>query len=139
MGVSIWKLTEEATSENPVQGDLELVAGDFVWVSTQEDLTACVVQWLRGRFEFFQGEWYLNTLEGTPWFQRVLGRKDLTDATVVAIFSSIVRECPGVATLDRLYPIRDNAARTMEIRFHARLQNGFVFNSADHGPFIVRA
>lgn len=140
----MWKRVVFATPENPIVGDLELDAtGDIAFVGTPDQGSSGfhleVAQRLRSRLAFFMGEWYLDARVGVPYYQRILGRKDVTDRTLSAIFGAVVRGTPGISTLDTIQVIRDRALRSAEIRFVARLADGFVLDSRNVAPFIVRA
>lgn len=129
------KLVETVTAENPIAGDLELSGGDLVWTT---DLHIQVVQRLRSRLEFFKGEWYLDAEEGTPYHQVILANKGVTDQALSAIFSTIIRECPGVSTLDEISVTRNHATRQADVAFKARLEDGYLLDSRTVPPFRVR-
>lgn len=129
------KLTTAVDVENPIETDLELVNGDFVWFV---DPMAEAIQTLRARFEFFQGEWFLDKNEGTPWFQKLLGIKGLEDATIRLVFSKVILGSPGISSLDYLSIGRNEAERTYFPIFKARTIEGFVIDSSKLDPFVVR-
>lgn len=133
--MTVLKLVETVTAENPIAGDLELSNGNLVWTS---DLFTETVQRLRARLEFFKGEWYLDATEGTPYHGVILGNKALSDRAATSIFSTIIRECPGIATLDTISITRNRATRQATVAFTARLDDGFILDSRNVPPFIVR-
>lgn len=126
-------LTETVDGDNPVEGDLFLQAGDLVWTT---DLAAETAQRLRVRFRFFQGEWFLNRREGTPWFQSILV-KDPSDQTIRAVFSQIITGTEGVKSLDSLSFDLDTSTRTLAVDFDGTLQDDTTFTSKDFPPFIM--
>lgn len=62
-------------------GDYTLGTGRDFYVDSPE----AVAQAVSTRLKLFQGEWFLDTTDGTPWFQDVLGK--YTRAT----YDSVVR------------------------------------------------
>lgn len=127
-------LTATADADNPVEGDIHLEGGDLVWTS---GLALEVAQRLRVRLRFFKGEWFLDLQEGTPWFQEILV-KGVSDQAIRAVFSTIIRTCPGVASLDSLEFTQSGTARELVLDFRAKLEDGSTFQAKDHPPFIVR-
>lgn len=118
-------LLSTAISEgNPIAGDLLLVNGDFVWT---EDRTLEILQRMRSRLRFFQGEWFLDLRQGIPYFQTIFQRAD--DRTLRAIFSQVLRRTPGVALLDVLQIVRDREAREVRITFQCRLDTNEIVSS----------
>jgi hypothetical protein len=126
-------LVSVVDADNPVEGDLRLVGGDLVWTT---DLSTEVAQRLRVRFRFFQGEWFLNRREGTPWFQQIL-TKNPAEETVRAVFTKVILGTEGIKTLEILTLTEDTSARTLSVDFLARLQDGTTFQSKDFPPFIM--
>lgn len=126
-------LTETTDADNPIAGDLYLRNGNFVWTT---DLAEETAQRLRVRFQFFQAEWFLNKLEGTPWFQQIL-EKGVSESTVKAITSKVITGTEGIRTLDSLDYILDAGARSLVLEFTATLQDGSTFDSKDFPPFIM--
>lgn len=53
-------------------GDYTFGNGDDTWlINTPE----AVAQAVKTRFELWYGQWFLDTTEGTPWIQTVLGKQ----------------------------------------------------------------
>lgn len=132
-----WKLTDVVSALNPIKGDLALdETGDLAWFKPSEaDLET--LQRLRTRLGLFRGEWFADKRVGLPWYQRILGRKDVSDASKRAIFARVIRTCPGVASLDTL-SLEDTAVpREKALVFTGRLVSGFKLDSAKIPPMIV--
>lgn len=133
-----WQLATIATALNPVVGDLCLTenGGDVAWFSaSQADLET--VQRLSTRFGLFRGEWFADKRVGVPWYQRILGNKNVSDGAKRGIFARVIRTCPGIASLETItltYP----ASRTMQVNFTARLISGFKLDSAKLPPMIFK-
>lgn len=96
-------------------GDLTLTAGDYVFVSDALLVAQAVDTTLRA----LQGEWFLNTVFGVPYFQNILGKKMLTrDEFDAVIKASIV----GVADVNRLLAYESSftrASRQYNVAFTA--------------------
>lgn len=50
------------------------------------------------RLSMFLGEWFMDTTQGTPWFQQILV-KNPDQAAIDAIFKNIIMGTPGVIQL----------------------------------------
>lgn len=119
---------------NPNLGDLALGAnGDEVMIS---DLSTEVGQRLWVSFNFFLGEWFLNLDEGTPWFQRILG-KGVGDRVIRAVLGQVILQCEGVAQLNR-FSYEVSRQRVMTVRFTCTLEDGTTFKSTEFAPFIIQ-
>ncbi|EFH3308724.1 TPA: hypothetical protein HNJ18_02715 [Escherichia coli] len=53
-------------------GDYTFGSGDDSWLT---DSPEAVAQAIKTRFELWYGQWFLDTTEGTPWIQSVLGKQ----------------------------------------------------------------
>ncbi|EEV6134190.1 hypothetical protein KZ564_000082 [Escherichia coli] len=53
-------------------GDYTFGSGDDTWLINSPE---AVAQAVKTRFELWYGQWFLDTTEGTPWIQSVLGRQ----------------------------------------------------------------
>lgn len=55
-----------------------------------------ILQRIKVRLRFFQGEWFLNTDHGIPYFQNILGTKNLNLDVVQSLFQAQILEVEGV-------------------------------------------
>lgn len=53
-------------------GDYTFGSGDDTWLINSPE---AVAQAVKTRFELWYGQWFLDTTEGTPWIQSVLGKQ----------------------------------------------------------------
>lgn len=120
-------------AENPDLGDMLLVSGDAVLL---EDLAQETAQRLHVALRFSRGEWFLDLREGVPYFDEIFV-KNPQDKVIRAVFSSVILQTEGIATLERLDYTIDSRTRVMQLDFAARLTDGTVFLSSDFGPFLV--
>ena len=73
------------------EGDYTFGQGDDTWLVNSPE---CVAQAIKTRFLLWYGQWFLDTTEGTPWMQSVLG-KQKPETYNLAIRQRIL-ETPGV-------------------------------------------
>jgi len=62
-------------------GDYTFGQGDDTFLVNSPE---CVAQAVKTRFELWQGQWFLDTKEGTPYIQSVLG-KQRSEVYILAI------------------------------------------------------
>ena len=129
------KIALAIDANNPVAGDLYLDATGNCRLTNS--LSEDVAQELWIRLHFFQGEWFLDTTVGIPYFQSILGQKTPT-GIIEQMFRRVITTCPGVASLDS-FLLTSLPARRISIAFACTLQDGAVLTSADFAPFIVGA
>ena len=84
---------------------VELNFGDIIWNNgplrkqdTTQERTEVVAQRLFILLRSFQGEWFLNTTYGIPYFQNILGFK-ISKARVDSIFQQKILAEQGVAEI----------------------------------------
>lgn len=93
--------------------DLVFIDNDLQVTETQDESLA---QRLLVKLQTFQGEWYLDTLEGVPYFQSIFG-KIRSKETVDAIFKRTILNEPEVVSLDEYQSVIDDANRVFSLRF----------------------
>lgn len=108
-------------------GDIAIENGSFVLLT---DLTAETAQRLTTKFRFFLGEWYLNTLLGFPWYEKVL-KKNPSLSEIRVICRETITLDEGVTTLDTLALDFTSATRRLSIAFTATLIDGSVLTVSD--------
>lgn len=124
----------KADETNPDLGDMLLsVSGDAV---VHTDLGKAVAQQLMVRLNFYRGEWFMDTDEGTPWFQFIL-IKGPTDRNIRNMFTQVIMGTPGVDELTQFGYSIDKSQRVLSVTFTCRLKDGSTFRSSDYGRFVV--
>lgn len=128
------ELVTVVDGDNPDIGDLKLTDGQIRLTQT---LKQAVAQHLRIRLQFFFGEWFLNTREGLPYFERVLVKSPNLGA-IAGIFRRVILETPGIVALDNLLLDLNASTRMLYIQsFVARLDDGATLTAEDFGAFIL--
>lgn len=89
-------------------GDYSLGHGSRDFFS---DTAEGVAQNVMTRLALWQGTWFIDTDEGTPWLQQILGKKDAVDL----IIKSRIRETAGVSEISSYESIVNVDTRTMTI------------------------
>ncbi len=97
--------------------DIDLTTGDLVLLDGIE----AVAQHLRIRFRFYQGEWYLDTRIGMPYFQIIL-LKGARINIITEIFRKAILDTPGVEKLYSLDLSYDGATRVLSVEFEADIE-----------------
>lgn len=77
------------------------------------DSPACVAQAVLTKLRLWQGEWHLDSQEGTPWLTEVLG-KYTSDLYDMAIQSRIL-DTQGVKSITAYTSVRDGATRKLNV------------------------
>lgn len=87
-------------------GDYTFGRGDDTWLVNSPDAVALAV---KTRFLLWYGQWFLDTTEGTPWIQSVLG-KQKPEAYNLAIRQRIL-ETRGVKSIQSFDTSVDSTSR----------------------------
>ncbi|MRT14839.1 hypothetical protein GJV07_21420 [Enterobacteriaceae bacterium RIT711] len=95
-------------------GDYTFGQGDGTFLSNSPE---CVAQAVKTRFELWRGQWFLDTTEGTPYVQSVLG-KQRSDVYILAIRERI-QTTPGVLSI--LSFDTNNNGNTRRVTFTATI------------------
>jgi hypothetical protein len=127
------QLATAIDAENPDVGDIALDNGQ-IYLTPSE--AAATLQRIQIKFNFFQGEWFLDRRQGTPWYQRIL-IKGSNERVNRSIFRQIVEGDPGIASVVSLRYSLNRTTRALTVSFVAIMTNGETLRSDDFGPFII--
>ena len=118
-------------------GDLALEHGDLVVLGTTAETR---IQYLRqkiaARFQFFQGEWFLDLREGIPYYRDVFV-KNPSDDRIRALFLRVLRQTPGVLKVVSFSTVYDPSARRLAFAFQAVVDGGEITVTAEDEAFVV--
>lgn len=87
-----------------------------------------VAQVLRQKLRVFQGEWFLDTREGIPYFQEIL-KKNPNPVTVDSLFKKEILNSPGIIELQSF--TLDIVGRTLSLKFTALTIYGILLFNED--------
>lgn len=113
-------------------GDLALKNGSPYYIEGPDYIR----QKLSIRFRFFLGEWFLNKLEGVPYYRDVFVHNPNLDV-LTTLFKSIATDCPGVLGLKHFKLIFDRESRTASFDFAAVVDGGVIIVAPQDQDFIV--
>jgi hypothetical protein len=113
-------------------GDLALKNGSPYFIEGVDYIR----QKLSVRFRFFLGEWFLNQLEGVPYFRDVFLHDPNLDV-VTTLFKGIALDCPGVLSVKRFRLIFEPVTRTASFDFVAIVDGGVITVAPQDQDFIV--
>jgi hypothetical protein len=88
-------------------GDYTTGTGADFWVNVPD----AVAQAVNTRLDLLKGEWFLDTADGTPWFQDVLGK--YTQNQYDAVIKQRIRETEGVSSILSFASAYDGGTRTL--------------------------
>lgn len=114
-------------------GDIDVTGGRTRIVRGAEEKA----QKIRNRLRLFQGEWFLDTRVGVPWFKVVFGVKNPDLEIIKRLFERVILSVPGVASVDDVTIEFNRATREMTYSFLARDDEGVEIDGASIEPFIV--
>lgn len=77
------------------------------------DQPEAVAQAIQTRLELFTGDWFLDTTEGTPWRQDVLGKG--TTAVYDIVIQERILGTPGVLSIDAYSSTLNRDTRALTI------------------------
>jgi len=111
-------------------GDIDIVNNDMVLTINAE----AVAQGVSIRLRTFQGEYFLDTRIGMPYFQKILGFK--TSVNVLKeIFRDAILKAPGVDSIQNLTVSYSGVDRTLSVSFYGITILGDTFDYSE--GFIV--
>lgn len=89
-------------------GDYQMGHGDLDFT---QDTPEAVAQNVMTRLALWRGTWFIDTQEGTPWLQQILGKHDAVDVVI----RSRILETPGVLSIESFESILDPDTRRLTI------------------------
>jgi hypothetical protein len=114
-------------------GDLDLINGSPYYISG----APYIRQKLSVRFRFFLGEWFLNQLEGVPYYRDVFTSNPNLDV-VASLFKRIITTCPGVTGIASFaLPAIDPVTRLLSFSFQAITDSGVITVTPQDQDFLV--
>lgn len=114
-----------------VVDDWDFSTGDLILLEGSD----AVAQQLRIRLRMFEGEWFLDTRVGIPYFGAILV-KNPNFGAIKAIFRSAIVTTPGIAEADNIV-ISLNSNRQATVAFQALLDDGTNLDFSV--PFVIAA
>lgn len=89
-------------------GDMTMGGGSSCFLADTPD---AVAQNVMTRLALWRGSWFLDTTEGTPWLQEILGKHE----AVESVLRSRILDTPGVTEIIRFESILNPDTRTINI------------------------
>lgn len=90
-------------------GDI-ITSGEMPFITGQDE----IAQTIKTRLRLFYGEYFRDVTDGTPWFQRILGKGDNLDA-IESILRTRIAETKGVIKLTAFSMNYDLDLRKLEV------------------------
>jgi len=99
-----------------ISGDLIFFNGDLSFLKgTNSDEE--ILQRIQTRFKFFKNEWFLNISHGMPYFQEILGTKNLNINILDSIVKTQLLDIEGVKEILKTEISYDKIERKVNISF----------------------
>jgi hypothetical protein len=112
---------------NPTTGDLVFINGQCPMTY---EMGVTVAQRLRIKILTFQGEWFLNTEYGVPYFQTIFVQ-GTSKSTIDATYQELILSDPDVLEIVEFNSIVDVEARTYQLSFRVRITPNVVTDYVD--------
>lgn len=89
-------------------GDMTMGRGSSCFLADTPD---AVAQNVVTRLALWRGSWFLDTTEGTPWLQEILGKHE----AVESVLRARILDTPGVTEISKFESILNPDTRTISI------------------------
>lgn len=132
-------LDGEISSLNEEVGDLHFRSDGTLDVLTNEstlEKKRAAAQGIKERLSMHKGEYFLNLLEGIPYFTNILG-KGRSLAVIKAIITQAIFSYPGVVSVRLLRTEQNTTNRSLTIEFVAQLDSGIEVTTDDFEPVVI--
>jgi hypothetical protein len=96
---------------DPATHDLMLDSSGSLVMATDNE---AIGQHVKQRLLFYRGEWFLDTLAGTPWFQNVFVRPH-NQMVIESVIKREILDTPGIAELTSFQINIDERTRAIQV------------------------
>lgn len=90
---------------------------------------------LQDEFQLGLGEWFIDTTQGIPYVQQILGQKNPNITNIRALFRTVILNTPGIVSVQEIRVFL-NSARQFSYTFSATDNTGAIIQGGDT-PFVV--
>lgn len=122
-----------STFAQETDNDWKIVNGQLVLVT---DVAECAAIELNNKLQFVQGEWFLDTRVGVPYFAYFFV-KNPDILLLRRLLRTVVLSVQGIASIIDLTTTVDNAKRKASFKIRALAANGKIIVGGSGSPFIV--
>lgn len=98
-------------------GDYQMGHGNADFL---QDTPEAVAQNVMTRLALWRGRWFIDTQDGTPWLQQILGKHEAVDV----VLRSRILETPGVTAIDSFEAVLDPDTRRLTVSATISTQYG---------------
>jgi len=114
--------------------DLALTSAGRLQLETDEVIAASIK--LKHRFQFFKGEWFLDTRIGVPYFE-VVYVKNPDIELIRRVIRRIILSCPPIVDVKKVDVFYLPKLRTCAFEFQAVAADGQIVAGGPGLPYIV--
>lgn len=104
-------LSTEPAYPNEGSHDIHFDNGNLVVVTDRE----AIAQRVRQHIEMYEGEWFLDTSAGVPWFQFIYV-EPFDQSTAESILKAAIADVPGVAEITEFMVDIDTMQRSLTLK-----------------------
>jgi len=129
------EIVTEVDASNPNLGDIRVINGDINWLEPNDP--KAVAQRIEFRLKSVMGDWYIDLLEGIPWFHEIIGEKG-GEINAGKYIRKAIAETPGVNSVTKFETLYDNSTRVLSIEWTAVFVDNKIYSSDDFAPFTIK-
>lgn len=108
-----------------INGDLDLHGGTINFL----EAGASIVQGCRIALQFFQGEWFLDTTAGVPYWQQIFGVKSPDTGVLSTLFRQALLDVEGVTDVLTLSVNFNATTRALAVAYRVDTDAGILDGS----------
>lgn len=108
-------------------GDLQITGGDLQLV----DDVSCIIQAVRCRLQFWQGEWFIDQNQGMPYFTTIFV-KNANLSLIKSIFRRAIETAPGILSVTKCEVSLNAHTRVLTVTWQAIASTGETIAQSDN-------